>query len=77
MAFPSERSPNRVHIRVNGETREIESGLTVARLLESLGFGTGRVAMAVNAEVVPRAEHAERVLRDEDEVEIIHAVAGG
>ena len=77
MAFPSKRSPNRVHIRLNGELREIESGLTVIGLLESLGFGTGRVAVAVNAEVVPRAEHAERVLRDEDEVEIIHAVAGG
>lgn len=77
MAFSSEGSPYRVRIRLNGEPREIESGLTVARLLESLGFGTGRVAVAVNAQVVPRAEHTERALRDDDEVEIIHAVAGG
>jgi len=48
-----------------------------SQLLESLGFGTGPVAVAVNAEVVPRAEHAGRALRDDDEVEIIHAVAGG
>lgn len=66
-----------MRIRLNGEPREIESGLTVAQLLESLGFGTGPVAVAVNAEVVPRAEHAGRALRDDDEVEIIHAVAGG
>ena len=66
-----------MRIRVNGQPRNIEPGLTVAGLLEALGLGEGRVAVAVNAEVVPRAEHARRLLRDGDAVEVIHAVAGG
>ena len=76
-SFPAKGARGRVRIRLNGEPREIEDGLTVARLVESLGLGGGRVAVAVNAEVVPRGEHAAHVLRDGDNVEIIHAVAGG
>lgn len=66
-----------MRVRLNGESREVEPGLTVARLIESLGLGPGRVAVAVNAEVVPRAEHASRALCEGDEIEVIHAVAGG
>ena len=65
--------------RVNGERRELEAGTTVARLVAELvrdappdGF-----AVAVNGEVVPRAEWQERKVQDEDIVEVVRAVAGG
>jgi len=48
----------------------------VSTLLESLAL-TSRVAVAVNGKVSPRAQHATQVLMEGDEVEVIHAVAGG
>jgi sulfur carrier protein len=66
-----------MRIRLNGSEFEERPGTTVAGLLERLGNGKERVAVAVNGRVVPRLEHATRVLEEGDRVEVIHAVAGG
>jgi sulfur carrier protein len=62
---------------VNGEPREVESGLSVAALLETVGAPTTGVAVEVNAEIVRRAQHAGRALKEGDRVEIVTFVGGG
>ena len=52
-------------------------GLTVAALLAELDLGERRVAVAVNRDVVVRAEHPQHQLSEGDRVEIVHAVQGG
>ena len=37
----------------------------------------GRVAVAINGDVVPRSSFDERKIQDGDRVEVIHAVGGG
>ncbi len=64
-------------IIINGETREIAGGTTVAQLLEILQIPTGGTAVARNETVVRKAQHAETVLEAGDRIEIIRAVAGG
>ncbi|MBI3072184.1 MAG: sulfur carrier protein ThiS [Deltaproteobacteria bacterium] len=64
-------------IVVNGELRDVEAGTTVAAVLEQLGARVGAVAVEVNRDVVPRAEHSARALHDGDKVEIVHFVGGG
>ena len=62
---------------VNGEPAELEDGLTVAALVERRAEEHRRVAVAVNADVVPRGAWSSTVLRDGDAVEVLVAVAGG
>ena len=62
---------------VNGEAREVAEGTTLRALVESLGLHPGAVAVAVNGEVVPRAEHTHRTVAAGDRVEVIRAVGGG
>lgn len=64
-------------IQVNGESREIESGSTIAALLGELGVTQPYVAVERNLEVVPRAQHRETVLRDGDRIEVVTLVGGG
>ena len=64
-------------IVLNGERRAANAGLTVAALLGELGLAGKRLAVEVNRDIVPRGEHATRVLRAGDRVEIIHAIGGG
>jgi sulfur carrier protein len=66
-----------VKISVNGQERDVADGLTVSGLLATLGLRERRVAVAVNREVVPRAEHGACVLHDGDRIELVHAVQGG
>jgi sulfur carrier protein len=66
-----------VRITVNGEARDVPEGLTVRSLVEHLGLTEGPVAVEVNREIVPRAEHASRPVAPGDTIEIVHFVGGG
>lgn len=66
-----------LHIRLNGETRPLPAGSTLAALLAELGLTERRVAVEVNGDIIPRGRHAEHVLQDADTVEIVHALGGG
>jgi sulfur carrier protein len=66
-----------MRIHVNGELSEVAAGSTVARLLGELGVTQPHVAVELNLEVVPRAQHAETVLRDGDRLEVVTLVGGG
>ncbi|MBK8871510.1 MAG: sulfur carrier protein ThiS [Elusimicrobia bacterium] len=64
-------------ITVNGETKTLESGLTLAQLVTQMGLTTGRLASEVNGDVVRRADYATRVLADGDRIEIVQMIGGG
>jgi sulfur carrier protein len=66
-----------MNVQVNGEGREIAAGSTVAKLLGELGITQPHVAVEVNLEVVPRAEHRDTVLNEGDCVEVVTLVGGG
>lgn len=66
-----------MQIQVNGKTVELADGSTVQVLLEQLGMTTGRLAVEVNAEIIPRSQHASAALDEGDAVEIVHAIGGG
>jgi thiazole synthase len=64
-------------LTVNGAPQTLPQALTVAQLLERLGFDRRKVAVEVNGEVVPAAQHERRVLSEDDAVEIVTLVGGG
>ena len=64
---------------VNGEARELAPGTTVRALLDVLEVpgGARGVAVAVDAEVVPRGEWETTTLDDGARVEVLRAIQGG
>lgn len=62
---------------VNGESRQAADGATVASLLAELALAGKPVAVEVNLELVPAAQHAARRLAEGDRVEIVTLVGGG
>ena len=67
----------RVTYVLNGESQETPDPLSVLDLLSRFDLRKQRVAVAINAEVVPKSRFAEVWIRDGDKVEVIHAVGGG
>jgi sulfur carrier protein len=69
----------RMKVIVNGSETEVPRGATVAALLERLDLpGAGRgVAVAVEAEVVPRTEWERHALDEGDRIEVLRAIQGG
>jgi sulfur carrier protein len=64
-------------IVVNGEPSDVAAGTTLRGLLEQLGAPDRGVAVAVDAEVVPRGEWETFALADGARVEVLIAVQGG
>jgi sulfur carrier protein len=66
-----------MQLLINGQSREIPDGMTVASLLTLLEIKAPRVAVEVNAEVVVKARHGVTALKAGDQVEIVTFVGGG
>ena len=66
-----------MHVQINGESRELRAGTTVADLVADLAASGQRFAVEINGELVPRSTHADRLLADGDRVEVVHAIGGG
>jgi sulfur carrier protein len=66
-----------MQVEINGKPREVDDGITVARLLNELEVTQPHVAVELNLEVVPRARHAETRLHDGDRLEVVTLVGGG
>lgn len=66
-------------VHVNGQPREVEPGTTVARVVEELRPGGRRrgIAVAIDAEVVPRGQWDDHVLDADARVEVVNAIQGG
>ena len=67
----------KLRLLVNGEPREAPAGCTIEQLVQSLGLKSGRIAVAVNREVVPRSRFGAHPLAAGDRIEILEAVGGG
>jgi sulfur carrier protein len=66
-----------MNLTVNGDPVELDDGLSVAALVAERAPDHRRIAVAVNADVVPRSAWPTTALHDGDAVEVLVAVAGG
>jgi thiazole synthase len=65
------------NITVNAEPKTLPDPLTIADLLRHLGKDPKKLAVEVNRNVVPRADHPRLRLQEGDAVEIVTLVGGG
>ncbi len=66
-----------ISIRLNGETRELTSEITLDRLLEEFSLPRQRIAIELNQTVVRRTDWPQTQVSDGDRLEVVHFVGGG
>jgi sulfur carrier protein len=66
-------------IKINGEEKVLEKELNLNELIKAeLDSGEPKgVAVALNFKIIPKQNWSETILKDNDEIEIVHAVQGG
>jgi sulfur carrier protein len=75
MSLPEPTAP--IEVEVNGERRRLASGATVADLVALVADSPRGLAVAVNADVVPRSTWATAALHAGDRIELLSAAQGG
>ena len=66
-----------MNIILNGKPHSLENTTTIEQLIDQLGLAGKRVAVEVNLDIIPRSEHGQRLLNENDKVEVVHAIGGG
>ena len=66
-----------IEVSVNGETRRVDNGATVAKLLDEMNLTGKRLAVERNGDIVPKSAHGATALLAGDKLEIVVAVGGG
>jgi sulfur carrier protein len=66
-----------ITIVLNGSDRQVDSNISVSRLLEELGLTEKRLAVEINQQIIPRSNFTDHILKEKDNVEIVQAIGGG
>ena len=66
-----------MQIILNGEPKNITSGMTLKALVETLGGDPRGIAIERNLEIVPKSEHGTVMLEEGDRLEVVQFVGGG
>jgi sulfur carrier protein len=66
-----------MQINVNGEKKECPPETSVSKLLESLDIDNRYVAVELNLKIIPRTQFSEKMLQENDSIEIVTFVGGG
>lgn len=67
----------RMHIQVNGESRQVREQINVTDLLRDLKLNVERVAVEINLEILDRRDFDARTLQEGDRIEILSFIGGG
>jgi thiazole synthase len=66
-----------LYLTINGEPNSVPEPLSLAELLDKLGYDRQRIAVEVNSTLVPRTLQPSQRLNSGDAVEIVTLVGGG
>ena len=66
-----------MQITVNGENREFSTGTSLSELLKSIDIDERYVAVELNRKIVSRTQFNEKLLMENDILEIVTFVGGG
>ncbi len=64
-------------IQVNGRDFPWEENLTIERIMEIKVYTFPKIYVKVNGELIPKEDYGKRVVEKNDNVQIIHLLAGG
>jgi sulfur carrier protein len=66
-----------ISLQVNGETKTLNSECSVTDALNSWGYQSKDIAVAINGEFVARTLYAQQSLKQNDLVDIVTPIQGG
>lgn len=67
----------KIKIFLNGELLEIESGLTISKLLIDFEIDPNKIAIEKDLEIINPQDFNKIILTENSKIEIVHFIGGG
>ena len=67
----------KIKIFLNGELLEIESGLTISKLLINFEIDPNKIAIEKDLEIINPQDFNKIILTENSKIEIVHFIGGG
>ena len=64
-------------IKINRRDREWEECLTVELLLKQCKYTFPLIMVKINGKYIPKEKYKDTLIADNDDVQVIHSIAGG
>lgn len=64
-------------IRVNNRNIDFRENMTIKNLIEDLKYSFPTLIIEVNGEFIPKNRYEKTLIKDGDDIKIIHPIAGG
>jgi len=66
-----------MNVIINGKEQQIESNITLEKLVDILGFNNKKIAVELNEEIIPSRLYSATEIKQNDSLEIVQAIGGG
>ncbi len=66
-----------ITIALNGDAYQLEKENSLAALIATLNLSGQAIAVAVNRQIIPRAQWQNQLLQAQDKVDVVRAIGGG
>ena len=71
------KKKNKINIKVNGKNYTINNNYSVNELLHKLKIAKNMVAIELNKKIVDKKKVSKIILKEKDNLEIVHFIGGG
>ena len=71
------KKKNKINIKVNGKNYTINNNYSVNELLHKLKIPKKMVAIELNKKIVDKKKVSKIILKEKDNLEIVHFIGGG
>jgi len=66
-----------IQVSINGEPKTLKPNTTITKMLQTLGYDTAWLGVAINTAFVSKAKHDTTIIKSGDQIEILSPIAGG
>ena len=71
------KNKNKIKITLNGKPKKLDLDFTVKKLIKKLNLPLNKVAIEINQKIIDKKNINKILLKNNDNVEIVHFIGGG